>query len=177
MPATPLHALVPWLPYARWPGAFSFWAVTIGAMVSDLEVPPLLALGGDVYLARGPMHSVVGVLTVNAALTILAVYVLVPPAMRWVERRWPGRGLLRFAGQDLRADPRGLGTVYASAAFGGLTHALVDLPTHAFNPLWWPWQTSPLTLVPFADEPWWDLLTTALWLAAFAAVFLRFWRR
>lgn len=177
MPLTPFHAVVPWLPYLRWPAAFSFWALTLGAMVSDLEVLPLMALTGDVHLARGPMHSIVGVLTVNAAVAVLAAWLLLPPVLRWVQTRWPDPRLLRFAGQDLRRDPRDLPTLYASAVFGGLTHVLVDIPTHAYNPLWWPWQTVPLTLVPFADALWWDALTTALWLVAFLAVFLAYWRR
>lgn len=177
MPATPFHAVVAWLPYLRWPRAFSFWALTLGAMVPDLEVPVALVLTGDIHVARGPMHSVVGVLTLNAAIAVLAVWFLVPPAIRWARRRWPNPRLWRFAGQDLLRDPRDAATLYTCAALGGLTHILVDVPTHAYNPVWWPWQTGPLTLVPFADELWWDVLTSILWFAAFVAVFLWYWRR
>ena len=177
MPATPLHASVPWLAYARWPAAFSFWALTLGSMVPDLEVPVMWTATGDLTAARGPMHSVIGVLTLNAAVTVLAVWLLVPPLLRWVDRTWPGTDILRFAGRDLRRDPRDLATLYASAAFGGLTHVLVDIPTHSYNPLWWPWQTGPLNLVPFSDQLWYDLLTTGLWIVFFALVFRAYWRR
>ena len=177
MPLTPFHASVPWLAYVRRPAAFSFWALTLGAMMPDLEVLPLFALSPDIYAARGPMHSLVGALTFDAALTVLAVIVLFPPAIRWFERRWPGSDVFRFAGQDLRSDPRGLLTLYGSAVLGGLTHVLVDLPTHRYNPLLWPWQAGPLTLVPFADELWWDLVTGALWLAFFVLMMRAHWRR
>jgi len=106
VPATPLHASVPWLAYARWPAAFSFWALTLGSMVPDLEVPIVWAATGDLTAARGAMHSVVGVLTLNAAITVVAVWLLVPPLLRWVDRTWPGTDILRFAGRDLRRDPR-----------------------------------------------------------------------
>ncbi|MBI4416519.1 MAG: DUF4184 family protein [Euryarchaeota archaeon] len=177
MPLTPFHAVVPWLPYARWPRAFSFWSLTLGAMVSDVEVLPAWALVGDIHLARGPMHSVFGVLTINAAITVVAVRFLVPPALRWFQRRWPNPGLLRFAGQDLRNDPQDFATIYSSAALGGLTHIIADIPTHTNNPVWWPWQTDPLALVPFADELWWDAMTTVAWLLVFLVVVRAYWRR
>lgn len=178
MSLTPFHPAVPWLPYARWPAAFSFWALTLGSMVPDLEVPLVFGLTGDIHIARGLMHSVLGVLTVNALITALAVWFLVPRILRWCDRTWPDRPeVLRFAGQDLRRDPRDWVTVYTSAAFGGLTHILADIPTHSYNPVWWPWQVGPLNLVPFSDAPWYDAVTTAVWLALFVLVFRAFWRR
>ncbi len=166
MPPTPIHPAVPWLAYARWPAAFSFWALTFGSMSPDLEV----------HVARGLMHSLLGVVTVDALVTVLAVWLAAPPLVRWADRRWPGTDVLRFAGQDLRRDPRNLGTLYTSAAFGALTHVLVDLPTHANNPLFWPWGNS-LTIVPFADQLWYDVVTTALWLGFFVIAVRAFWRR
>src|SRR5213594_3498350 len=102
MPLTPLHAAIPWMPYVRWPTAFSFWALTLGSMVNDLEFVLLLLASGDLYQSRGFMHSVLGVLTVNAALVVVITLYVVPPAMRWFARRFKEPRIFRFAGQDLR---------------------------------------------------------------------------
>ncbi len=177
MPLTPFHAAIPWLAYVRRPAAFSFWALTLGAMMPDLEVIPLFVFTPDIYHARGPMHSLLGALTFDAALTVLAVLVLFPPALRWLDRRWSGTDVFRFAGQDLRADPRGLRTLYGSAVLGGLTHVVVDVPSHAYNPLLWPVSAEPFKLVPFSDELWWDVVTGALWLAFFLLMMRAYWRR
>ena len=160
----------------KWPRAFSFWALTLGAMVNDLEVAPMWVLSGDIYHSRGVMHSVLGVLTLNAAITVVATMYVVPAAMRWLDRRWGDHRIFRFAGQDLHADPKDLSTVYSSAAFGGLTHILVDVPTHAYNPVWWPWQIGPLNLLPFADQLWWDAVAGVAALLLFAWMMYAFWR-
>ena len=177
MPLTPFHAAVPWLAYVRWPALLSFWALTLGAMVPDLEVPVYFAAFGDIYEARGPMHSLIGAVTIDAAVAALAVWILVPPVTRWIDRKWPGTDILTFAGQDLRKDRRDLGAVYGSAALGALTHVVVDVPTHGYNPLFWPWQETPLKIVPYADELWYDVVTSILWIAFFVIVFRAYWRR
>ena len=178
MPLTPLHPVGPWIPHVRWPRAFSFWAITIGSMVSDLEFLPLLLLSRTLEGSRGFMHSLLGVLTLNALITVLAVRSLVPPVLRWAGRRWPSSPeIFQFAGQDVRKDPRDWLTLYTSATFGGLTHLLIDLPTHAYNPWLWPWQTVPFSILPFADDPWWDILAGIPVLLALAWILWRYWRR
>ena len=177
MPLTPLHPVPVWLPYVRWPRAFSFWALTFGSMANDLEYVFAFLTTGHLTHGRGIMHSVLGVLTINALATIVFVYLFVPPFLRWVERRWPTRpDLFRFAGQDLRRDPRDLLTVYTCAAFGGLTHILIDLPTHGYNPLLWPWQQVPLKILPFADDPLWTILAGIPVLLALLWLIRRYWR-
>ena len=161
-----------------WPRFFSFWAITIGSVVNDLEFVPLLILSRSLAGSRGFMHSVLGVLTLNALITVLAVRFLVPPALRWAGRRWPeSPRIFLFAGQDLRKDPRDWLTLYTSAAFGGLTHLIIDLPTHGYNPWLWPWQTVPFSILPFADDPWWDILAGIPVLLALVWMLWRFWRR
>jgi len=146
-------------------------------MVPDLEVVPMFLVSGDIYIARGLMHSLLGALTIDAAVTVVAVWLLVPRLIRWVDRRWPGTHILTFAGQDLRRDPRDLPTLYASAAFGALTHVLVDVLNHAYNPVLWPWQKGPLNLLPFSDQLWYDLFTIAIWSVFLVVMMRKFWRR
>ena len=98
MPLTPIHPAVPWIAYARRPSAFSFWALTIGAMSPDLEVIAIWIATGDLSRARGPMHSLLGAFTIDAFVTVLAVVFLVPHVVRWVDRTWRGTDMLRFAG-------------------------------------------------------------------------------
>ena len=151
---------------------FSFWALTLGSMTPDLEVIPIFLGIGDIYVARGPLHSVLGVLTWNALITVLAVRYVFPPVLRNLRKRWPDPSWLRFAGQDLREDPGRMVVLYTSAVIGGLTHVFVDLPTHIYNPLAWPWQTGSLQVLSFAIEPWWQAVTSLVWGGAFVAMMI-----
>src|SRR2546427_73651 len=78
VPLTPLHPVPVWLPYVRWPRAFSFWALTFGSMANDLEYVFAFLTTGHLTHGRGIMHSVLGVLTINALATIVFVYLFVP---------------------------------------------------------------------------------------------------
>jgi hypothetical protein len=117
-------------------GRLSFAAMTVGAMVPDIE--PLISwifgwsvfCGWDFPCSLAPdrlvLHSIVGALTVDVALTVLFVKI--------IDR------LLRLGGIDIRgfAGVRIGVWFYMSAAIGAVSHVLVDWLHHPANPVFWP---------------------------------------
>lgn len=117
-------------------GRLNFAGMTIGAMIPDIE--PLIAwifgwsvfCGWDFPCSLAPdrlvLHSIVGALTVDVALTILSVKLL--GSVLKVDRL----GIRGFTSVRIDAG------FYASAAIGALSHVLVDWLHHPANPVFWP---------------------------------------
>ncbi|AFU60161.1 hypothetical protein Ngar_c32450 [Candidatus Nitrososphaera gargensis Ga9.2] len=118
-------------------GRLSFAAMTVGAMIPDIE--PLVAwifgwsvfCGWDFPCSPAPdrlvLHSIVGALTVDVALTILFVKIL---GRLLKVGRLGIRGFDRVKIMDV--------SLYVSAAIGALSHVLVDWLHHPANPIFWP---------------------------------------
>jgi hypothetical protein len=110
--------------------------MTVGAMIPDIEPLIAWALGLSVFCGwdfpcslapdRLVLHSIVGALTVDVALTI--------PSVKIIEKLAKlGRIDIRgFAGVRIDA------WFYLSAALGALSHVLVDWLHHPANPVFWP---------------------------------------
>lgn len=116
-------------------GKLSFAALTVGAVVPDLE--PLLAwmLGWSVFCGwdfpctlapdRLILHSVMGALTADVALTAILVKV--------IQLLKPERiGIRGFACARVNS------YFLLSAATGSLSHVFVDWLHHPANPVFWP---------------------------------------
>jgi hypothetical protein len=133
---TPLHIAFVWM---LKPGftKLSFAAMTVGAVIPDIEPFITWAFGWSVFCGwdfpcslapdRLVLHSIVGALTVDVALTILFVKTL--------DR------LLKLGRLEMLRDFAGVkmdAVLYASAAIGALSHVLVDWLHHPANPVFWP---------------------------------------
>ncbi len=136
MTLTPLHIAFVWM---LKPGftKLSFAAMTVGAVIPDIEPLITWAFGWSVFCGwdfpcslapdRLVLHSIVGALTVDVALTILFVKIL--------DR------LLKLGRLEMLRDFAGVkmdAVLYASAAIGALSHVLVDWLHHPANPVFWP---------------------------------------
>jgi hypothetical protein len=119
MPFTAFHVVPVWAAYVRWPRRFDVLALSLGAMVADLEILIVYSLTGDPFLSRGLMHSILGVLTVNLIVALLTARHLVPWAATCLDRRFPGTGWRRFAHRDLVDDRKGPSVAAVSAVLGG----------------------------------------------------------
>ncbi|MEM4298240.1 MAG: DUF4184 family protein [Nitrososphaerota archaeon] len=122
MPLTPLHLSYVWPLKLRFK-RLSFAALTLGAMVPDLENPILYLLG--FYPWRLITHSFFGTFTVDLFTTILLLKIL---SRLRIERM----GLNGF--NDFKLN----GYVLFSAFLGSLSHVLVDWTHHSHNPLFQP---------------------------------------
>lgn len=134
MTLTPLHIAFVWAIKPRF-RKLHFAALTVGAVIPDIE--PLIAwmfgwsvfCGWDFPCSLGPdrlvLHSIVGAITIDIALTIIFVKMM---GKLDVERR----GICGFANVNTNA------AFFASAAIGSLSHVFVDWLHHPANPIFWP---------------------------------------
>lgn len=175
MPFTLFHVVPVWPLYARWPDRWDLLALTWGAMIPDLEhvaIDPL-----DEGIAGGLMHSFLGIATVNVVLVILAARILTPAVAVRLDRRYPGRGLRKFAGRDFVVDRKPWPVAISSAWVGGLAHVGLDLFSHPNTPLLWPWQEPTFAIGPWASEWWANEAASALTGILFVWMLFRWFRR
>jgi uncharacterized protein DUF4184 len=121
MPVTPLHVAFAW-PFKMKFKALNFAALTMGAMVPDLEALVYQLLG--LYPDRLVLHSLVGALSVDIVLTVVLVKLLAHAKLEKI-------GISGFASAKLDK------YFIISAAIGSLSHVLVDSLHHEDNPLLW----------------------------------------
>ncbi|MGQ0796726.1 MAG: DUF4184 family protein [Methanobacteriota archaeon] len=152
MPFTAFHVVPVWPLYVRWPHRWDILALSFGAVLPDLEIVTIYPLTGDPAFARGIMHSLLGVVSVNLLLALFAARTLGPWLAMRLDRRYPGRGWRLFARHDVVRDTKGVGVQAASAIVGGLSHLGLDLIHHVDTPLLWPWRDVPLHLGPWAAD-------------------------
>ena len=140
-------------PFFKWrPAAFNFFALSIGAIIPDLECPFLFPFVSDRWHARLVMHSLLGAFTVDLILTVALTLWLVPPLLKMFESRMENKRLFNFAGVDLRQHRTSMGAVARSALLGSVSHVLLDVLHHPFNPLTFPFsQYYGFNLVLFND--------------------------
>jgi hypothetical protein len=131
----PLHVAFVWILKTHPAVRLSFAALTIGALVPDIEPLFTYLTGASVFcwwnfpctLApdRLVLHSLVGAVTVDVALTVLFVKII--SALR------PERiGINGFRNVNVNAE------FCWSAAVGSTSHVLVDWLHHSGNPVFWP---------------------------------------
>jgi len=138
MPLTPIHLGFAWPVWMLKRNKLHFMSLSFGAMVPDLEVLPMMFMETASGHARGLMHSFLGALTFDVLVTMLFVLFVVPPIGRWVKRRSKEKWHI-FAGVDVTLPPRDLGWALVSAYIGTISHVTIDMFTHTYNPIFWPY--------------------------------------
>ena len=127
-------------------------SLSFGAMVPDLEVLPLMLINSEGERARGLMHSFLGALTFDILAVMFVVLFVVPPIGRWIKRHSKERWHI-FAGVDVTKAPTDLGWALVSALIGTLSHVIIDLFTHEYNPIYWPHLAQrDINWMPFEDS-------------------------
>ena len=140
MPLTPFHLGFAWPVWFLNRKKLHFMSLSLGAMVPDLEVPFMTLFTSEFAHARGIMHSILGALTIDILIALLIVYFFVPPIGRWIKRRSKEKWHI-FAGVDVTRAPTDPLWALASAGIGTLSHVFIDLFTHEYNPIYWPYMT------------------------------------
>jgi hypothetical protein len=82
-------------------------------------------------------HSILGALTYDVVLTLVACRFVVRPLLAWLDRVRPSLLWNRFGGLDYR-EPKPRTWTIMSAAIGTLSHPLIDLPFHTVTTLFFP---------------------------------------
>jgi hypothetical protein len=125
------HPVPVWLLWLKYRRRLDFVALTIGSVIPDFLEPVFLLGFQDLYWThRDLSHSILGALTYDLVLTLVACRFVVRPFLGWLDRVRPSPLWNRFGGLDYR-EPKPRGWTVVSAAIGTLAHPLSDLPFHA----------------------------------------------
>jgi len=163
MPLTPLHLAPAWGVFLTARQKWSFAGLSIGSVIPDAEIPILYATGLEMQTGHGIMHSLLGALTFDAVLAVLAVYLLYPALAGFWEGRF-GTRWVHFGGVDV-GDVDKLHRVIAGVYLGVVLHISVDFLTHSSMPYLWPY-AGPVSTFSFAGNFWWTILVNIMLLIA-----------
>jgi len=130
LPITPLH-----YPIAKMIHLFgskvslSLPALFVGSMIPDLEVPFMYYLSGEWVQDRLVLHSLIGGLTFGTLIGVALTVFLYP---RVVSAFFP------IDKNRAKEQCRFSLTLVLCCAIGVLSHVLLDVANHTYNPLFWP---------------------------------------
>jgi membrane-bound metal-dependent hydrolase YbcI (DUF457 family) len=141
VPAGPLHLGFVLPLYPRLRARLELLPLAIGSFIPDIELLLMWPVAGSIKAARGPMHSLLGAVTIDLAFTLLFAYLVAPPLVAWFAGKMGDPSLSRFGGGDFSARPARFGAAVGSALLGTVSHVLIDLFNHERNPLFWPWDS------------------------------------
>ena len=142
MPLTPLHYPLAYLIYKLGKQKLSHPALIVGSMLPDLEIPIMFLLLGPQAANRMVLHSLIGGATIGTLIGVI-ITVLVYPHLT---------GAI-FPINKLKVKEKcqfSLGLVI-SCFIGVLSHVLLDVTNHAYNPVFWPFLSiyqTPSPIVP-----------------------------
>jgi len=128
MPLTPFHYPIAYLIY-KVDNRFSLPALIVGAMFPDLEIPFIIMLLGTQVPDRMILHSLLGAVTLGALLSMIVTNLLYPPIIS---------PLFKIEKRKIQAKCKLSPSLFISALLGNISHVLLDITTHLYNPIFWP---------------------------------------
>jgi membrane-bound metal-dependent hydrolase YbcI (DUF457 family) len=138
LPLTPLHYPIAYLVY-KLDKRLSLPGLVVGCMFPDLEIPTIMLLFGTQIPNRMILHSLLGSATLGTFLALIVTIRIYPSLVsrlfhvdkKKVERKCK----LSFA-------------VVFSVFVGNLSHVLLDVTNHPYNPVFWPFLPATATPSP-----------------------------
>ena len=92
----------------------------------------------ETWGARLIMHSLFGAFTIDLLIVVLATIFIVPVILKFLDSKMQNKKIFRFAQIDLRKHKTSLIVIVYSGLIGTVSHVLIDLLHHPFNPLTFP---------------------------------------
>ncbi len=138
MPLTPLHHPLAYLIY-KLDKRLSLPGLIVGCMFPDLEIPFILLLLGTQVPNRMILHSLVGSVTIG---TFLAVIVTIRIYPYLVSR------LFNFDKEKVESKCKLSFALVFSVLVGNISHVLLDVTNHPYNPVFWPFSSAIATPSP-----------------------------
>ncbi len=175
LPITPFHYPVAKILHRLDPKvSLSLPALIVGSMVPDLEVPVMCFLTGFAQ-DRLVLHSFLGGLTLGLLVAVALTVLLYPLLSR----------VFPISRDRLKEKCRFSTVVVFSCFLGVLSHVLLDMLTHLYNPLFWPFLSlyeTPNPIVVFlGGEDIASLATHGLMVLLFVGLFFKdrdgFWEK
>jgi len=138
LPLTPLHYPIAYFIY-KLDKRFSLPGLIVGSMFPDLEIPFIFLFFGTNVPNRMVLHSLLGSATIGTLLAVLVtvrVYPYIVSRLFQINKeRVEGKCKLSFA-------------VVFSVLVGNISHVLLDVTNHPYNPAFWPFRSAIATQSP-----------------------------
>ena len=138
MPLTPLHHPIAYFIY-KLDKRLSLPGLIVGCMFPDLEIPFIVLLLGTQGPNRMVLHSLLGSASIG---TFLALIVTVRVYPYLISR------LFHVNRKKIESKCRLSFVLVFSVFVGNLSHVLLDLTNHPYNPLFWPFLPATATSSP-----------------------------
>lgn len=133
LPLSPLHYPIAYAAY-KLKNNLSLPGFIVGSMFPDFEIPVIRLFFTDKYIYdRLVLHSLLGAATIGTVLSILFTVFLYPIQMIV---------LFRVKRELVRSEKSLSINLVISCFLGTMSHVLLDITTHPYNPVFWPFQTT-----------------------------------
>lgn len=131
-PASPLHYPLAYLLYRISPRRLDLPALVVGAVIPDLEIVFFELWGRPGGIDRLILHSLFGAVVLCPAPVVVLRWVVYAPLARSIFRVEIGHKRMEL--------------LLLSGAGGAVSHVLLDVPGHPYNPLLWPLTAESISL-------------------------------
>ncbi len=128
MPGPPFHYPIANLFY-RLNQRFSLPGLIVGAVFPDVEVPIIILVYGTNVPNRLVLHSLLGAATLGTLLATAFTMLLYAPIITRI---------FRFDRLKVRERCRFSSGLVLSCLAWNISHVLLDIPNHPYNPIFWP---------------------------------------
>lgn len=177
MPVTPLHYPLAKIIHAIDKSAtLSLPALIVGSFVPDLEVPFVFLLSGTWNEDRMVLHSILGGLTLGVVIAVILTVFVYPRVIGFFFPTFKDRIKQKTSLSRI---------VVFSVALGVLSHVLLDVTNHLYNPLFWPFlsmfQTSSPIVILLGGKDSASLIVQGVMLLLLIIIFVKyrknFWQK
>lgn len=170
MPVTPLHyPLAKILSKLSGKTSLILPALIVGSMVPDLEVPFIYLWSGTWNQDRMILHSLLGGLTLGTLITVLLTVFIYSPIIG---------AIFPVDKKRVKEKCTFLYALVFSCLLGILSHVLLDVANHSYNPLFWPFLSLDQTPSPIVSllggVNMASLITHGIMLTIFAVILVKY---
>jgi hypothetical protein len=160
LPLTPLHYPIAYFIY-KLDTRLSLPGLIVGCMFPDLEIPFMALLFGSQVPNRMVLHSLLGSATLGTFLAVIFTVQVYPPL---VSR------LFHVDREKVESKCRLSFALVFSVFVGIISHVLLDVTNHPYNPVFWPFLSATATPSPIYFALGYPL--GSLWIQIIMAVLL-----
>ena len=138
MPLTPFHHPIAYFIY-KIDKRLSLPGLIVGCMFPDLEIPFIVMLFGTQIPNRMILHSLLGSATIGTFLAVIVTIQLYPYLVS---------SLFHIDKKKVENKCKLSLVVVFSVFVGNLSHVLLDITNHPYNPVFWPFRSAIATTSP-----------------------------
>ena len=135
MPLTPLHHPLAYFIY-KLDKRLSLPGLIVGSMFPDLENPFIMLFLGGEFPNRLVLHSLFGAATIGTILAVIFTVAIYPYLVS---------SLFQVNKEQVKTKCKLSVGLVVSVLVGILSHVLLDVTNHPYNPLFWPFSSAYVT--------------------------------